>query len=99
MISTAAVPQKGTNQMSDVTVCLFCSREAEPGRAVCAECPSASTVLAMDIADLQDSVAELFRRLDGKPQSEAEQEEEREEQKTRYERMLRVVEAALAERR
>jgi hypothetical protein len=65
--------------MSDVAVrwlkCIFCSSDQlEPGHAVCAECfakhqaepePTAVEILAMDISDLQDDVAELFRRLLG----------------------------------
>jgi hypothetical protein len=93
--------------MSDVVVrwlkCIFCGSDAmEPGRPVCAEChaknqaepePSPIEVLAMDLSDLQDDVAELFRRLSGKAQSDVDEEEVRRERKERFERMLRLVEA------
>jgi hypothetical protein len=80
--------------MSDV--CMFCNRETVEGRAVCAECPSPVEVLAMDISDLQDSVAELNRRLSGKRPGDID--EEQMSVKERYERMLRLVQAVVGER-
>ena len=54
-----------------------------------------------DISDLQgDDVAELHRRLSGKGKlSEAEVETERVERKERFERMVSLVEAVVAEKR
>jgi hypothetical protein len=99
--------------MSDVSLprkCTFCENETVvPWRSLCAACfdernrkepePTAVEILAMDLADLQDDVAELFRRLSGKGKlSEAEVEAERVERKQRFERMLALVEAAVGER-
>jgi hypothetical protein len=88
--------------------CTFCESETvAPFRSLCASCldehnrrepePTAAEILAMDLADLQDDVAELHRRLsrEGKPAEE----ELAQERKQRFERMLRLVQAVLGEKR
>jgi hypothetical protein len=96
--------------MSDVSVCMFCENETvAPWRSLCASCfdernrkepePTAVEILAMDLSDLQDDIAELHRRLDGKGKLSEAEEQASVERKERYERMLALVHAALGEKR
>jgi hypothetical protein len=110
-IHPAQRQSRSGKKMSDVVSlshkCMFCSREVmAPWRSLCTSCfdehnrkepePTAVEILAMDISDLQDDVAEMHRRLSGKRVNEEQASAERKE---RFERMLALVEAALGEKR